>query len=164
MMTARPGKSLSSSNTTRTFFRASAVGGSVTRSRKRTKSTNVTALTVRGASDPMWGHIPQSRPRWVLDLRLTLLLAGLFEDRRPGWTAMRRHAPAAVGDERREEPHDQRDQSGHDLADHQRDHDRPDHDDDQAESGERCQARPDPQEAGEDQAERAEHLARTDEP
>src|SRR5215470_10556093 len=92
------------------------------------------------------------------------VLAGRFEYRRPRWTAMRRHAPAAVGDERREQAHDRRDQRGHDLPHDERDHRRADHDDDQAGGGERCQARPDPQEAGEDQAERAEHLAGTDEP
>src|SRR5438094_784154 len=91
-------------------------------------------------------------------------LAGRAEHRRPRRVAMRRHAPAAVGDERRESAHHQRDQSRHDLTRHQGDHRRTDHDDHQPRGGQWRQARPDAQESGQDQAERTEHLADTDEP
>src|SRR5262249_8332645 len=92
------------------------------------------------------------------------VLAGWFQYRRPRGTAMWRHTPAAVGDERRQQPHDRRDQRRHDFPHHERDHSRTDHDDDQTEGGERCQTRPDPQEAGEDQAGGAEPPRGTDEP
>src|SRR5881397_4084490 len=91
-------------------------------------------------------------------------LAGRAEHRRPRRVAMRRHAPAAVGDECRESAHHQRDQGRHDLTRHQGDHRRTNHDDHQPRGGQWRQARPDAQDSGQDQAECTEHLADTDEP
>ena len=48
---------------------------------------------------------------------------------------MRRQTPAAVGDERREEPHRQRDQRHRDIAGRERDRRRADHDDHQPGGG-----------------------------
>jgi hypothetical protein len=58
------------------------------------------------------------------------------------------HGPAAIGDERREEPHHQRDQHQRDLTDRWREHRRPAHDEHQPGGGRRCQARPNAQEPG----------------
>ena len=75
----------------------------------------------------------------------------------------RRQPPAAVGDERGQEPHDQWDQSGGKVTAHQRDRDGAHHDDHQADGGQRGQLGPDTQERGQDQTEGAEHLDRAEE-
>ena len=73
-------------------------------------------------------------------------------------------APAAVDDEGRKEPHHQRNQRWRDSTTRQREHRRTDHEEHQPGGGQRCQARPNVQEPGENQPERPEHLGHANEP